>query len=132
MNNYLILFVAFLLGQIGYASVSIYIIQAKVSGITYMQAVKQYFKKEVGSFVMAAAGWAIVMFIFSDFFDTTITRADLLNKDTLTIKERMILYLRASATGLGMFIQHIIYVAFKKGKKAIHDYADKNNIDANT
>lgn len=132
MNNYLILFVAFILGQVGYASVSIYIIQSKVPGITYMQAVHEYFKKEVGSFVMAAAGWAIVMFIFSDFFDTTITRADLMNKDTLTLKERMILYLRASATGLGMFIQHIIYVAFKKGKKAIHDYADKNNIDANT
>lgn len=132
MNNYLILFVAFLLGQIGYASVSIYIIQRNLPGITYWEAVTQYFKKEVGSFVMAAAGWAIVMFIFPDFFDTSVSRADLLNKDTLTLKERMVLYLRASATGLGMFIQHILYVAFKKGKKAIHDYADKNNIDANT
>ena len=123
--------VAFVLGQLGYASVSIYIIQRNLDNVSYWQAVQQYSKKEIGSFVMAACGWAIVMFIASDWVDVTVTRQDLLNKEALTVKDKLIVYQRSISTGLGAFIQHIIYVAFKRGKKAIHDYAQKNNVDAN-
>lgn len=132
MSNYTIMIVAFVLGQMGYASVSIYIIQNNVTGINYWRAVVQYCKKEVGSFIMAACGWAIIMFIASDWIDVNITRKDLLNKESLSIKEKLIVYQRTVAVVLGAFIQHLIYVAFKKGKKAIHDYAQKNNVDANT
>lgn len=132
MSNYTIMIVAFILGQLGYASVSIYIIQNNVTGINYWQAVGQYCKKEVGSFIMAACGWAIIMFIASDWIDVNITRKDLLNKESLSVKEKLIVYQRTVAVVLGAFIQHLIYVAFKKGKKAIHDYAQKNNVDANT
>lgn len=132
MNNYTIMIMAFVLGQLAYASVSIYIIQNKVTGIDYWQAVGQYFKKEIGSLVMAACGWAIVMFIASDWIDVNITRKDLLTKETLTLKEKMIVYQRTFAVLLGGVIQHVLYVAFKRGKKAIHDYAQKNNVDDNT
>jgi hypothetical protein len=132
MNNYILMIVAFILGQLAYASVSIYIIQNKVTGINYWQAVGQYCKKEVGSLVMAACGWAIIMFIASDWIDVNITRKDLLTKETLTLKEKMIVYQRTFAVLLGGVIQHVLYVAFKKGKKAIHDYAQKNNVDDNT
>lgn len=115
--------VAFILGQLAYASVSIYIIQNKVTGINYWQAVGQYFKKEVGSLVMAACGWAIVMFIASDWIYIGLTRKDLRSKDVLTLQEKAILYQRTFATILGGLIQHVLYVALKKGKKAIHDYA---------
>lgn len=132
MNNYLIMIVAFLLGQIAYASVSIYIIQNKVEGINYWQAVGQYFKKEIGSLVMAVSGWAIIMFIASDWIDVNISRKDLLNKEVLSLKEKAIVYQRTFATLLGGLIQHVLYVAFKRGKKAIQDYARKNNVDDNT
>jgi len=132
MNNYDgIMLIAFVLGQLGYASVSVYIIQNKIANVSYWEAMRQYFKKEVGSFVMAACGWAIVMFIASDWVDVTVTKKDLLVKESLTIKDKLIIYQRSIATGLGAFIQHIIYVAFKRGKKAIHDYAQKNNVDDN-
>lgn len=131
MNNYLIMIIAFILGQLGYASVSIYNIQRSLPSITYWQAVQQYTKKEFGSFVMAACGWAIVMFIASDWIDFSIDRKDLLTKEVKTLQDKLIIAFRTVATALGALIQHILYVALKKGKKAIHDYAQKNSIDDN-
>lgn len=71
----------------------------------------------------------ILMFIVNDFITVDITRQDLLNKEALTWKEKLIVYQRTCAVFFGAFSQHIIYVAFKKGKKAIEDYAAKNNIN---
>jgi cbb3-type cytochrome oxidase subunit 3 len=131
MNNYLIIAAAWFIGQIAYASVSAYIIQKDLTGIDYWQALRVYAKKETGSFVMAFSALLVMLFIFPDFFDPSVTRADLLNKEALTIKERMIAYLRTSSLIAGGLSQHILYVAFKRGKKAIVDYAAKNNVDSN-
>jgi hypothetical protein len=132
MSNYIILAIGWVVGQTAYGSVSAYIIQKDMPGIDYWQALKIYFKKEVGSFAMAFSALLVLMFIFPDFFDPAVSRADLKNKEALTFVERMILYLRVSSVVVGGLSQHLLYVAFKKGKKAIHDYASKNSIDANT
>lgn len=128
MNNYVIIAVGWLLGQLGYAVVSAYMIQRKLEGIDYGKALRIYFRKEVGSFAMAFAALLIAMFIASDFIDIRVTRADLLDKEVLTLKEKIIVFFRTSSVVFGAFCQHGIYLAFRKGKKAIEEYADKNKL----
>lgn len=129
MNNYVILALGWFLGQLGYAAVSAYILQRDKPGISYSQALGVYFAKEVGSFAMAFTALLIIMFIANDFLSVDITRKDLLNKEALSWKEKIIVYQRTCSVFFGAFSQHIIYVAFKKGKKAIEDFAAKNNVN---
>lgn len=129
MNNYVILALGWFLGQLGYAAVSAYILQRDKPGITYWQALGVYFAKEIGSFAMAFTALLIIMFIANDFLTVDITRKDLLNKEALSWKEKIIVYQRTCSVFFGAFSQHIIYVAFKKGKKAIEDFAAKNNVN---
>jgi hypothetical protein len=129
MNNYVILALGWFLGQLGYAAVSAYILQRDKPGISYRQALAVYFAKEVGSFAMAFCALLIIMFIANDFLTVDITRKDLLNKEALSWKEKIIVYQRTCSVFFGAFSQHIIYVAFKKGKKAIEDFAAKNNVN---
>lgn len=131
MNNYVMLAVAWIIGQLVYASVSVYILQKNLSTIGYWEAVRAYFKSEFGNYVIAFSGLLLLMFIMPDFLDPSIKRADLLNKEVLTFKEKLVIYQRSFAVGISAFIQHLLYVGFKKGKKAIHDYAAKNQIDDN-
>lgn len=130
MSNYLIIAIGWIVGQTAYGSVSAYIIQKDLPNITYWKAAQVYFSKEFGMFVMAFSALLIALFIFPDFFDPKMSRAELKTKAALTIAERMILYLRVSSVVVGALSQHILYVAFKRGKKAIHDYAQKNQIDS--
>lgn len=129
MNNYLVIAVGWFLGQLGYAVVSAYVIQRKVEGINYPQALKVYLKSEVGSFAMAFAALLIVMFIIPDFIDVRVTRADLIDKEKLTLKEKIIVFIRTASVIFGGFCQHGLFVAFKRGKRAIEQYAEKNNVD---
>lgn len=120
-NHYLIIAIGWLVGQFGYAAVSVYILQ-KDKRINYWKAWGLYGSGEVGNFVMAFAGLLILLFIASDFLDVDITRKDLLNKETLTLKEKLIVFQRTASVILGGFVQHLLYVAFKRGKKKIDDY----------
>jgi hypothetical protein len=129
MNNYVIIAIGWFLGQLGYAAVSAYIIQRKVPGIDYPKALRLYFKNEVGSFAMAFAALLVVMFIIPDFIDVKVTRADLLDKEKLTLKEKIVVFFRTASVAFGAFCQHLIYLAFRKGKRAIEEYAEKNNIE---
>lgn len=121
------LILAWLIGQFGYASVSVYVLQ-KGKKVNYWKAWSLYFSAEVGSFVMAFSALLIILFIAPDFINTEVTRADLLNKESLTWKEKFILYQRTSAVGVSAFSQHLLYLVFKKGKKKIEQYEEQNNI----
>jgi hypothetical protein len=129
MNNYIVIILGWTLGQIAYASVSAYILQRNVENINYWQALRVYAKKEAGSFAMALSALFILLFIFPDYFDPAVKRADLVNKEVLTLKDRLILQQRTAAILIGGLCQHLLYVAFKRGKKAIHDYAAKHSVD---
>jgi hypothetical protein len=127
-DHYLIIAGGWFVGQIAYASVSVYILQ-KNKNIDYWKAWALYFSAEIGSFVMAFSGLLILLFIAGDFFNVEITRADLLNKAALTWKERIIVYQRTASVGVGAFIQHLLYVGFKRGKKRIEQYEIENQIE---
>ena len=119
MSNLQIIIVGWLVGQFGYAAVSIYNLQKDKPNINYPQAAVAYFSKEVGSFVMAFAGLMILVFVFPDFWDTDINRMDLKLKPVLTWKERIFVYQRCTAVVLGGLSQHLIYPLYRRGKKEI-------------
>lgn len=130
MNHYVIIALGWIIGQFAYAAVSIYVLQRN-KNLNYWKAVKLYFPSEVGNFVIAFAGLLLIMFITSDFLDVEITPKDLRSKDVLTVKEKLILYQRSASVGIGAFIQHLVYLAFKKGKKKIEEYEKQNNLHDN-
>lgn len=126
MNHYAIIAIGWLIGQFAYAAVSVYILQRN-KNLNYWKAVQLYFPSEVGNFVIAFAGLLLIMFIATDFLDVEITAKDLRNKEALTVKEKLILYQRTASVGIGAFIQHLVYLGFKKGKKKIEEYEEQNN-----
>lgn len=126
-NHYLVISCGWLIGQFAYAACSIYVLQ-KNKNVPYWKAAKLYLSGEIGSFVMAFSGLMVLLFIVPDFFEVQITRKDLLNKEALTWKEKIIVYQRVAAIGFGAFIQHVLYVLFKKGKKKIEQYEEQNNL----
>lgn len=127
MNHYVIIALGWVIGQFAYAAVSVYVLQRN-KNLNYWKAVKLYFPSEIGNFVIAFAGLLLIMFIATDFLDVEITAKDLRNKEALTVKEKLILYQRTASVGIGAFIQHLVYLGFKKGKKKIEQYEKENNL----
>lgn len=115
MSNYVLMLIAFFLGQMLYTAVTAYNIQKKMI-IAWWPAVKAYVKKEFGGYVVAFIGLAVLMFIITDFVDPSFKKAD---ADLTTWKGRLVAYFRTSMIAFGCFAQHLIFLAFKKGKKAI-------------
>lgn len=124
MNNYLTIVVAFIIGQFIYTSITVYNLQ-NGKDIDYWKAYGAYLRKETGWFIVAIAGLCGVLFILSDFINLDIKKADLVNKETLSAKEKIVLYFRTSALLLGMFIQHVVFKVYKKGKEEVEKVNDK-------
>ena len=124
MNNYLTIILAFLIGQSIYTSVTVYNLQ-NGKDIGYWHAYAAYMRKETGWFVIAIVGLCGVLFVLSDFIDLNIKKSDLINKDVLSTKEKLVLYFRTSALMLGMFIQHVVFKVYKKGKEEVEKVNDK-------
>lgn len=129
MNNYVIITVGWIIGQLTFTIVSAYLLQRNLNGIDFFKAVKVFFKKELGGYFVSLAGLFILMFIFSDYIDPNISREDLLKKDVLSYKEKLIVYSRTASIIFGIFCQFLILLGFKKGIKGIREYAEKNNIE---
>lgn len=127
MNNaYLIVLLAFLLGQFLITSIVVYDYQ-KSSKINYFDALVIYMKAEVGYFIIGFISILCVCFILSDFVDLKVTKADLLNLEHKSLKETLQLYFKTSAFVLGSFIQYIAFKYRAKGKDAIDKMVDKIN-----
>lgn len=124
MNQYIIVIVAFLLGQFVTTSVIVYNMQKKKQ-VTYLSALLAYLKAEIGWFIIGFAGICCIMFIMSDYVDLTIKKADLLNKENLSYKEKLIVYFKTSALFIGTFVQLIAFKFLKKGPEAIAKFDDK-------
>ena len=121
MSNYFLMLLAFFIGQLLYTSITVYNIQKNMS-INYWAAFKAYVKKEVGGYVVAFVGLAALMFIITDFIDPSFKKAD---ADVNTWTGKVVAYFRTAMLFFGCFAQHLIFVAFKKGKKAIEKAESK-------
>mgnify|MGYP000222701852 CR=1 FL=1 len=126
MNNYLTIVIAFFIGQFSYTTITVYNLQ-RGKDISFWSAYVAYMKKETGWFVVAIAGLCCLLFILSDFLDLSLKKSDLINKETLSYKEKIVVYFRTIALCAGAFIQHIIFAVYNKGKKEIEKVNDKIN-----
>lgn len=125
-NNYVLLIIAWVLGQFGYASVSVARLQKNLVNVEYFQAWLVYVKKETGSFVMAFAALLIMLFIFPDFFDPTLTKAAAKSKEVKTFMDYLVIWQRTAFVFFGGFSQHLLYLGWKKGKAGITELDKKN------
>lgn len=125
---YLLLVIAWVLGQIFYTSVSVWRIQKDLP-IDYWTAAKAYCKKEIGSFIMSASLMCIAVFILPELINIHMSKNDILSKAARTKIETAQLYFRSVATVIGAFSQHIAYMLYKRGKKAVIDESKKMGVD---
>lgn len=124
MNNFFVLTIGFLLGQSMHIAISAYYFQLN-KDIAYFDALKIYAKKETGSFVIAFLGLLTFLFTSSDFIDFSLKKADLKGLDSLTLGQKLVVYFRTVSFFIGAFIQHILLLAFKAGKKELDKIGNK-------
>lgn len=110
--------VGVLLAQFFMASMLVYDYQ-KQKEIPYFNALKVYFKAEVGWFIIAIFGLFLILFILPDIIDIDINRSDLNDKAVLTWKEKAQKYFRITIIFVGAFIQYLGFKFRKSGKQAI-------------
>lgn len=118
------MFMGFILAQALVASIMVYKYQ-KEKTIEYGVALQTYFKAELGYFIIGVIGIIVILFILSDFVDLSITKKDLLSKNSLTWKENLRLYFKTASVGIGGFVQYLAFLYKDKGKIAIDKVADK-------
>lgn len=116
MNNYVILIVAFIIGQCLYTTINVYTLQYG-KNIAYWPALRTYVIKETAGYAVSMFFLFAVMFILSDYID--INKKDLLNPDTMAWKKKVLTYFRTGSLIFGVFTQALAFYAFKRGKKAI-------------
>jgi hypothetical protein len=125
MKQELAIIIGWAVGQFAVLAILIYVSQKKLDNMGYFQAAKIYLTKEFGNVVIGLAGLFVMLFIFPDFFDINIKRADLYNKPALSWKEKIIWYQRTLIVVVGGLIQLILTTAFNKGAKAVQAVSDK-------
>lgn len=130
MNIYLTVILGWIIGQITFTVICAYLLQRTKSTINYPTAIVVYGKAETGGYAIAICALAIVLFVMSDYIDLNLDRKVLIAKAALTFPEKFILFARSYSIVFGIFCQFLLLLVFKKGLKAINDYAAKNAIDS--
>jgi len=128
----LLLIVAVFLAQAFIAAFAVYVKQLSNDNIKYGQALQLYFRSNMARYVLVAVCVLILSFIMSDYMDLSLTRADLRAKgiDTLNRIERIQLYFKSWAIGVGAFIEVIAVLAYKAGFKSIIDFGKSKGVSA--
>lgn len=131
MIYYFLLIAAVIIGQVFVAAISAWIFQRNNEKIDYPTALKIYFNKEMGTFVVIISFTIIVMFVLSDWMDLTISKAQLLSREKLTKFEQAQSKFRTVAALYGMFAQWAALFVYKGGRNAIANYGKKQGVDVN-
>jgi len=128
----LLLIVAVFLAQAFIAAFAVYVKQLSNDNIKYGQALQLYFRSNMARYVLVAVCVLILSFIMSDYMDLSLTRADLRAKgiDTLNRIERIQLYFKSWAIGVGAFIEVIAVLAYKAGFKSSIDFGKSKGVSA--
>lgn len=125
-----LLIVAVFLAQAFIASLAVYRVQLSNDNINYRQALQLYFKANMARYVLVAVCVLILSFILSDYMDLSLTRADLRAKgiDALNRVERIQLYFKSYAIGVGAFIEVLAVLLYKAGFKSIIDFGKSKGL----
>lgn len=133
MIKYITLLIgAVFLAQAFIAAFAVYVKQLSNPNINYWQAVKLYFQSNKARYVLVAVCVLILSFVLSDYMDLSVTRAELRAKgvDTLNKVEKIQLYFKSWAIGVGAFIEVIAVLAYKAGFKSIIDFGKSKGVSA--
>lgn len=129
---YMLLLIGFIVGQLLFMAICSYYLQKDLPNIEYIKAFKIFFNKEFGGFVVALCFVFVLLFVLPDFINLNLTKQQLMEKENLTKVEQAQVYFRSLATLLGIFGQWIPFIVYKRGKKAIVDYSNKNGLDTSS
>lgn len=128
MNNYLIIFVGWILGQTGYAFKKSWEIQRNRPGVSFKDALKMHFTKETASFAFAFVILLIGLFVLPNFIDMDITKEDLKNLEVAKWKVYFVNFLRVIAVFFGYLCQNLGWFFFGKSEKILQAQADQDGI----
>lgn len=122
MIYYVLLWVAVVIGQLFFATAAVWYWQRSNNNIDYITALKLYFKKEVGTYILVLSATMLLTFILPDWFNIKMTKADLLAKSEITRFEYWQIRFRTGATIYGTFAHLIALIFYKGGMKAVKDF----------
>lgn len=123
------LIIAFIVGQLFFTAICSFYLQKNLPNVDYWTAFKIFLKKEFGGLVVAISFVLMLLFVLPDFINLQMTREELLKKENLTKVEQAQIWFKTIATAFGIFAQWIPFIVFKRGKKAIEDYAKQKGIE---
>jgi len=121
MNNYIILFVGWLLGQCIYATIKAWDIQKKNDAIDFVAAIKLVYK-QFGSFVFAILMMLAALFVMPDFMKFIVSDQELTGNSKIIQQ-----YFRVSTVGFGFVCQYFGLLFFSKLNKAVKNAVDKDS-----
>lgn len=123
------LIVATILGQTLVASISAWEAQRKNSNLDAFKAIFVYFKHESAKFLMIVIATLCLMFILPLVMDMEMTRKELILKEgTLTIVEKIQKNFRLYALLWGVFVELVVLVFYRGGRKAVQDYGKSKGV----
>jgi hypothetical protein len=131
MKYYLLLWLAVLLGQFFVSTITVWIDQRNNPKIDYMQALKVYYRKEVGTYLVIFSFTLLLTFILSDWMDLSATRQELMTIAERNKFEEAQIRFRTYATCYGVFAQLIALFFFKGGRNAVKQFGQDKGIDLN-
>lgn len=116
MNNYVILFVGMVLGQMFTTSISVWLLQRKKT-IDYKSAFKEFVVSEIASYVVTFVILCMAMFVLQDYIEPKKVAG--MTESAWIRKLKIVENFRFYSMAFGAFSPLIGLLAFKKGLKAI-------------
>lgn len=123
MNNYIILFLGWTLGQSIYATIKAWDIQKKNESISFWTAITLVYK-QFGSFVFAILMLLFALFVMPDIMKKLIT-GEGLSGNSKILQD----YFRVSTVGFGFVCQYFGVLFFSKINKAVKNAVDKDTTE---
>jgi nicotinamide riboside transporter PnuC len=125
------LFFGIMIAQALVTGIGVYIWQLKNSNIEYWQAVRLYYKKSKGRYVIVLLATIALMFMLTDWMNLNMTRAELLAKGALTRTEKIQLQFKTWALGIGSVIEVAAMLFYRGAIQAILNFGKSKGIDTN-
>src|SRR4030095_3378749 len=114
MNNYAILVIGWVLGQLAYAFKKSWEIQKRMPTVTFKMALKMHFAKETASFAFGVLMLLIGLFVLPNFINMDLTKADLQNMEAAKWKVYFINFLNVVSVVFGYLCQNLGLFFFGK------------------
>ena len=106
MNNYTILCIGWLLGQLAYNAIKVHELQKNNEALSYRDAAVIVFWKGIGTTLIAFSGLLIILFLMPEFFRNVMEVDD--KGKSPGWAQTIVTWLRASSVAFGLLAQYIV------------------------